>query len=188
MSSKEMKKNIEEHEEEQALSTEENKEELSSDKEKETSEAPPKEEPKNEEPDWKDQYLRLAAEYENYRKRIAREIERVRLSATEKVWLELFPLVDDIYRAIEASAQSENIESIREGLELIRNKISKVFDKNQIQPIEDKGREFDSNLHEAVAWVQTPDETQKGKIIDVIEKGYKLGDKVIKHSKVVVGK
>ncbi len=187
MTQEEMKKNIE-NEELQNEETEKNEVPPEKQEESETKEERSTNQENSREPDWKDQYLRLAAEYENYRKRIAREMERIRVAATEKVWLELFPLVDDIYRAIEAASQSDNIESIREGLALIQNKISKMFEKNQIEPIQDKGAEFDSNLHEAVAWIQAPDEEQKGKIIDVIEKGYKLGDKVIKHSKVVVGK
>ncbi len=138
--------------------------------------------------DWKQEYLRIAAEYDNYRKRIQREFTRVKQETEEKVWREIFPLIDDIYRAIAASAQSDNIEKIKEGLKLIQDKIEKLFAKNDIAPIPDKGHEFDSNLHEAIAWIETPQEEQKGKVIDVVEKGYKKGDKVIKHSKVVVGK
>ena len=156
-----------------------------------TNEASEGEEPKeeaNEANEWKERYLRLAAEYDNYRKRVKREIARAKQEGKEKVWLEIFPIIDDIYRAISASEQSDNIEKIKEGLKLIKEKIEKLFAKNEIEPIPDKGHEFDSTLHEAIAWIETPNEEQEGKIIDVVEKGYKKGEKVLKHSKVVVGK
>jgi molecular chaperone GrpE len=136
----------------------------------------------------KDKYLRLYSEFDNYRRRTAKERVELIKTAGEDVLAVLIPVVDDFERA-KKSIDSEEVEaSVKEGIDLIYNKLIKVLDQKGLKAMEvDKGHEFDPELHEAVTQFPAPDESLKGKVIDVVEKGYVLGDKVIRFAKVVTG-
>ncbi|MEQ8415188.1 MULTISPECIES: nucleotide exchange factor GrpE [unclassified Imperialibacter] len=136
----------------------------------------------------KDKYLRLYSEFDNYRRRTAKERVELIKTAGEDVLAVLIPVVDDFERA-KKSIDSEEVEaSVKEGIDLIYNKLIKVLDQKGLKAMEvDTGHEFDPELHEAVTQFPAPDESLKGKVIDVVEKGYVLGDKVIRFAKVVTG-
>ncbi|MEQ9373897.1 MAG: nucleotide exchange factor GrpE [Imperialibacter sp.] len=136
----------------------------------------------------KDKYLRLYSEFDNYRRRTAKERVELIKTAGEDVLAVLIPVVDDFERA-KKSIDSEEVEaSVKEGIDLIYNKLIKVLDQKGLKAMEvDAGHEFDPELHEAVTQFPAPDESLKGKVIDVVEKGYVLGDKVIRFAKVVTG-
>ena len=144
------------------------------------------EEPKAEEIDWKDKYLRLQAEFDNYRKRTLKEKMDLVAAGGEDVIKEMLGVVDDMDRAQASMAASDNIDSIREGVELIARKLSEVMRAKGVSEIEAVGLPLDTDLHEAIAKFPVEDE-RKGLIIDVVQKGYKLKDKVIRYAKVVVG-
>ncbi len=133
-----------------------------------------------------DQILRLMAEFDNYRKRSTREKSELIKVASEDVMTSLLFVIDDFERTIEAIEKTDNLKSIREGMKLVTENFSKALHKKGLQVIECKGKMFDSSLHEAITTLEMG-EDKKGKVIDEIEKGYKLNDKVIRFSKVVVG-
>lgn len=132
----------------------------------------------------KDKYLRLYAEFENHRRRTAKEKLDMIQSANEQLIKALLPVVDDFERAEKASAEAT--EKGSEGFLLIQAKLKKVLDQFGVKAMEVKG-DFNPDFHEAITQVPVPDESMKGKIVDVVEKGYMLGDKVIRFAKVVVG-
>jgi molecular chaperone GrpE len=134
----------------------------------------------------KDSYLRLMAEYDNYRKRTIKEKADLIKNAGEKVLIGLLPVIDDFQRALENVETSTDLEAVKEGIDLIYNKFISFLQQNGVQPIEAVGKVFDADLFEAVATIPTPDEEQKGIVIDSIQTGYTLNDKVIRHAKVVV--
>lgn len=134
----------------------------------------------------KKEYLYLMAEFDNFRKRSVKEKSDIIKNATESAMKELLPVVDDFERAIEASASSDDAASIKEGTKLIYNKLVKYLERQGVKPIDSTGSEFDADVHEAVAMVPG-DPDAKGRVIDTLTKGYKLGDKVIRHAKVAVG-
>ena len=134
----------------------------------------------------KKEYLFLMADFDNYRKRMVREKADLIKNASEKVLKDILPIVDDFERALQAS-QSEEQSPLRQGLELIYNKLVKYLNQNGVKEIETKDVAFDTELHEAIASVPTDDDSKKGKIIDTTQKGYTLNDKVLRHAKVVVG-
>jgi molecular chaperone GrpE len=138
----------------------------------------------------KDKYLRLVAEYDNYRRRTAKEkLEMADITKT-KLILDFLPIVDDMDRAIvhiTNNIKPEEFEKNIEGIQLIADKFHKFLTNNGISEIEVKGKDFDVDLHEAVTKIPVTDETQKGKIIDVIQTGYKMNDKIVRYAKVVVG-
>jgi len=134
----------------------------------------------------KDQYMRLMAEYDNYRKRTVKEKSELIKNGGERVLLGLLPVIDDFERAIKTIDKSEDVASIREGVDLIYHKFMSYLEQNGVKPIETIGNEFDPDMYEAVATVPAQDEDQKGKVIDNMETGYTLHDKVIRHAKVVV--
>ena len=136
--------------------------------------------------EWKDKYLRLQAEFDNYRKRTLKEKMDLVASGGEDVLKEMLCVVDDMDRAQASMAASDNIDSIREGVELIARKLSEVMRAKGVSEIEAVGLPLDTDLHEAIAKFPVEDE-RKGLIIDVVQKGYKLKDKVIRYAKVVVG-
>ncbi len=136
----------------------------------------------------KDKYLRLFAEFDNYKKRNARERIELFASAGKEVILEVLPIMDDLERALVAANATEDIQSVREGLNLISEKMRKALEKKGVKPIECKGEVFDVEKHEAITEIPAPSEEMKGKVIDDVEKGYMLYDKVLRFSKVVVGK
>ena len=134
----------------------------------------------------KDQYLRLAAEYDNYRKRTMKEKAELIKNGGEKTISAILPILDDLERALNISETSDDVKAMREGIELIYNKFLKVLNQEGLQKIETDGKDFDTDYHEAIALVPAPSEEQKGKILDCVQTGYKLNDKVIRHAKVVV--
>lgn len=135
---------------------------------------------------WRDKYLRLSAEFDNYRKRTLKEKMDLVSSAGEDVIKALLPVIDDLERALQATENSSEVEAVREGVVLISNKLRDTLRHKGLTEIEAFGKELDTDFHEAVAKVPA-DKKQKGKIVDVVQKGYKLHDKVIRHCKVVVG-
>jgi molecular chaperone GrpE len=134
----------------------------------------------------KDAYLRLMAEYDNYRKRTVKEKAELIKNGGEKMLGALLPVVDDFERAIQTVEKATDIEAIKEGLLLIFNKFQSYLGQNGAKKIETGEQAFDPDLHEAIAMVPAADESQKGKIIDTVQTGYMLNDKVLRHAKVVV--
>ena len=137
--------------------------------------------------DLEDKYLRLSAEFDNYRKRTMKEKAELIKTGGEKVVSSILPILDDLERAIKNMETSEDIVAMKEGVELIYNKFMKVLAENGVQKIETKDKDFDTDYHEAIALVPAPTEEQKGKILDCVQTGYTLNDKVLRHAKVVVG-
>lgn len=136
----------------------------------------------------KDKYLRLYSEFENFRRRTAKERLELIKTAGEDVLGSLIPVVDDFERAKKSIDGLEVEASVKEGVDLIYNKLIKVLDQKGLKAMEvEKGHDFNPELHEAVTQFPAPDESLKGKVIDVLEKGYVLGDKVIRFAKVVTG-
>ena len=134
-----------------------------------------------------DRFLRLFSEFDNYKKRVNKEKLDLLSTASEKVLVSLLPVIDDFERAIAANEKAENIDSIKEGFNLIYNKLLQMMKRFDVEEIQAKGEEFNTDFHEAVTHFPAQKEEDKGKVIDVTEKGYKLKDKVIRYAKVVVG-
>ncbi len=132
-------------------------------------------------------YLRLMADFDNFRKRSLNEKADIIKNAAEKVLGGLLPIVDDFERGLEATKATADADDLRQGMELIYNKLINYLAANGVTPIESTGAPFDDNLHEAIATVPAQSDDQKGKVIDTTTKGYKLNDKVLRHAKVVVG-
>ncbi len=137
--------------------------------------------------DLKDKYLRSVAEFDNYRKRTLKERAELILNGGEKVLTAILPVVDDMERAIENGTKTDDPQVLREGVELIYNKLMKVLESQGISCIETQDADFDTDVHEAVAMVPGMGDDKKGKVIDCLQKGYKLNEKVIRHAKVAVG-
>lgn len=135
----------------------------------------------------KDKHLRLQAEFDNYRRRTLKEKADLIATAGEKVLVNILPVVDDLDRAMESIASAQDIDAVREGLDLIVNKFQSFLKSNGVSEIEAKELDFDADKHEAVTKFPAPTEELKGKVIDVVQKGYTLNGKVIRFSKVVVG-
>jgi molecular chaperone GrpE len=134
-----------------------------------------------------DRLLRLSAEFANYQKRVARDrIEQSKMAGAD-VFLAILPVIDDFERAIKAAEVNENTQSVREGVQLIYNKLRSITESKGLKAMESNGKPFDSDLHDAIANVTAPSEELKGKVVEEIEKGYYLNDKVIRHAKVIVG-
>lgn len=134
-----------------------------------------------------DKYLRLAAEYDNYRKRTLKERMELTKNAGEDILVNILPVMDDFERALGSMDQAKDIEAVKEGIQLIYNKFSEFLKQRGVKEIDAKEKEFDTDLHEAITKIPAPDEKLKGKVVDVVEKGYFLNDKVIRFSKVVIG-
>ena len=135
----------------------------------------------------KKEYLFLMAEFDNFRKRTMKEKSEIIKNAGEKVFKGLLPVVDDMERGLKASENATDVESVREGLELICNKLKKYMEQNGVKEFDKDDDVFDADRHEAISAVPVPDENLKGHILDTIEKGYTINDKVLRHAKVVVG-
>ncbi len=135
----------------------------------------------------KKEYLFLMAEFDNFRKRTLKEKSELIKNAAESAFKGLLPIVDDFERAIKASGDSEEASPIKEGMELIYKKLKKYMEQNGVKEMDPEDREFDADKHEAISAVPVPDESLKGKILDTVEKGYTINDKVLRHAKVVVG-
>jgi len=134
-----------------------------------------------------DQYLRLAAEYDNYRKRTVKEKADLIKTAAEKVLVDLLPVIDDFERALEHIEKSEDIEALKDGVKLIYNHFQKFLKQQGVEEVDALGQQLNTDFHEAVQQVPVENQEQKGKIVHIVQKGYKLYDKVIRHAKVVVG-
>ena len=135
----------------------------------------------------KDKYLRQVAEFDNYRKRTLKEKTELILNGGEKVLSALLPVLDDLERAAENIEKSDDQETLKKGVELIIDKLHKTLATQGLQKMETKGKPFDTDYHEAVALIPAADESQKNHVIDCVQPGYMLNDKVIRHAKVVVG-
>ena len=135
----------------------------------------------------KKEYLFLMAEFDNFRKRTLKEKSEIIKNAGEKVFKGLLPIVDDMERGIKASEEATDVATVREGLVLIYNKLIKFMEANGVKAYPEDEDTFDADRHEAITAVPVPDENQKGKILDTIEKGYTINDKVLRHARVVVG-
>ena len=135
----------------------------------------------------KDKYLRLSAEFDNYRKRTMKEKAELILNGGEKSISSILPVIDDFERAIRTMETAKDVKAVKEGVELIYNKFMAVMAQNGVKVIETKDQPLDTDYHEAIAVIPAPSEEQKGKILDCVQTGYTLNDKVIRHAKVVVG-
>lgn len=136
--------------------------------------------------EWQDKYLRLQAEFDNFRKRTLREKMELVQSGSAECVKNFLPLMDDLQRALEAIEKSNDLEALREGVKLIAQKFRETLKKQNVKEIEALGLELDTGHHEAVARFDAGKE-KKGKIVDVVQPGYKMGDKVLRFAKVVVG-
>lgn len=134
-----------------------------------------------------DRFLRLFSEFDNYKKRVSKEKLDLIATASEKVLVSLLPVIDDFERAIAANEKAADVDSMKEGFNLIYNKLLQMMKRFDVEEIQAKGEEFNTDFHEAVTHFPAQNEEDKGKVIDVTEKGYKLKDKVIRYAKVVVG-
>ena len=134
----------------------------------------------------RDKYLRLSAEFDNYRKRTLKEKAELIKNGGEKTLTAILPVLDDFERALKNMEACEETKAMKEGVELIFNKFNKILSQEGLQKIETEGREFDVDFHEAIALIPAPSEDLKGKILDCVQTGYMLNDKVIRHAKVAV--
>jgi len=134
-----------------------------------------------------DKYLRLAAEYDNYRKRTLREKMELIQNAGESLLMDILPVVDDFERGIEVTSNAEDMDAIRKGMDLIYNKLKDFLTNHGVKEIKAMNEPFDTDWHEAVTNIPAPSDDMKGKIVDVIQKGYTLNNKVMRYSKVVIG-
>lgn len=134
---------------------------------------------------YKDKYLRAVAEFDNYRKRTLKEKAELLLNGSEKAVCAFLPILDDFERAI--ADKTEDVNAIKEGVQIIFNKFNKTLESLGVRKIETEGKNFDVDFHEAVAMVPGMGDDKKGKVIDCVQTGYQLNDKVIRHAKVAVG-
>lgn len=135
----------------------------------------------------KDKYLRLSAEFDNYRKRTMKEKAELILNGGEKTISSILPVVDDFERALKNMETATDVAAVKEGVELIYTKFMSVLAQDGVKVIETKDKPLDTDYHEAIAVIPAPDKELKGKILDCVQTGYMLNDKVIRHAKVVVG-
>lgn len=135
----------------------------------------------------KDKYLRLYSEFDNYKRRTSKERLDLLKTANQEMVVALLPVVDDFERARQSMEQAQEVAPVKEGVELIYNKLVSLLQSKGLKPMEAKGTAFDADVHEAITQIPAPDESLKGKVIDEVEKGYYLHDKVIRFAKVVIG-
>lgn len=135
----------------------------------------------------KKEYLFLMADFENFRKRTLNEKADLIKNGAERAMRDLLPVVDDLERAMDAINKGGDLDSLKEGVDLIYNKFVKYLESQHVLAIDSTGKEFDTDLHEAVTTFPAPDPSMKGKVIDTTIKGYMINDKVLRHAKVVVG-
>ena len=135
----------------------------------------------------KDKYLRSVAEFDNYRKRTLKEKAKLILNGSEKAVQAILPIIDDMERALANSEKTEDAEVLKEGMKLIYQKTNKIMEGLGVKKIDTTDADFDTNFHEAVAMVPGMDDEKKGKVLDCVQTGYTLNDKVIRHAKVAVG-
>lgn len=134
-----------------------------------------------------DKYLRLFAEFDNFKRRTQKERVELLQTAGKDVLVALLPILDDFERALAATAESVEVAPVREGIQLIHNKLKSTLNQRGLAEIESVNQVFDTDLHEAITQIPAPSDEMKGKVIDEVQKGYKLNDKVIRYAKVVVG-
>jgi len=134
-----------------------------------------------------DQVLRLNADFVNFRNRQKKELGETVRFANQDLLVKLLPVLDDFDRTLSAIEKTDNLSAVKDGINLVNNSMRKRFAKAGLEPIVSIGKEFDTELHEAITTIPAADDSQKGKVVDEVEKGYKLKDKVIRFSKVVVG-
>jgi len=137
--------------------------------------------------DANDKYLRLYAEFDNYKRRIAKERIELMQTAGKDIIASLLPIIDDFERALKAIETATEISAVKEGVSLVSHKLKNTLALQGLKEMESIGKPFDADLQEAITSIPAPNEDQKGKVIDEIEKGYYLHDKVLRHAKVVVG-
>jgi len=134
-----------------------------------------------------DKYLRLSAEYDNYRKRTLKEKMELVKTGGEQIILNILPVVDNLERAMSSIREARDSEALKEGVELIYGKFKEFLAQNGVKEIESLNCEFDTDVHEAITKIPVSEEDKKGKVVDIIERGYYLHDKVVRFAKVVVG-
>jgi molecular chaperone GrpE len=134
-----------------------------------------------------DKYLRLSAEFDNYRKRTLKEKSELIKSASEDLLKKIIPVVDDFERGLNALNSATELQAVKEGMNLIYSRFKEFLQQQGIKEMEAMNQDFNTDYHEAVTKIPVPDDSQKGKVVDVVEKGYYLHDKVIRYPKVVVG-
>ena len=135
----------------------------------------------------KDKYLRLYADFENFRRRTAKEKLDLIVNANENLLVALLPVVDDFERAMPSLANAKDVNAALEGIQLIYSKLTKTLESKGLKPMTSKGEVFNADLHESVTQFPAPTDDMKGKVIDEIERGYLLNDKVIRYAKVIIG-
>jgi molecular chaperone GrpE len=189
-------KNMQEEEQQEAEEQQENTAADGAETSEETADNEPAEEEEEKDPlekaleeieQLKTQMLYKTAEFDNYRKRTLKEKAELILNGGEKAVSAILPIIDDMERAIENGAKTDDIAVVREGMELIYNKMMKALEGLGVKEIETKDADFNTDVHEAVAMVPGMGDDKKGKVIDCLQKGYQLNDKVIRHAKVAVG-
>ena len=137
--------------------------------------------------EWQDKYMRLSAEFDNYRKRTLKEKMDLTKLANEDLLKNILPVVDDFERGRDTIGKAQSIEALKEGIDHIYTKFKEFLKRNGVKEIEAMNEPFDIDFHEAITKIPSPDESGKGKVLDVVEKGYLLNEKVIRYAKVVVG-
>lgn len=185
-------KNNEEQLKKENASTEENNEQTAGQaegkkEEKELSDAEKLEAANEEIASLKDKYLRQVAEFDNYRKRTMKEKTELILNGGEKVLNALLPVLDDLERAAQSFEKSDDVNTLKEGVQLIIDKLNKALASQGLQKMDTAGKTFDTDFHEAVALIPAQQEEQKNHVVDCVQSGYMLNDKVLRHAKVVVG-
>ena len=136
----------------------------------------------------KDKYLRLFAEFDNFKRRTAKERNDLIKTAGQEIIQDILPVLDDFHRAEKSFESATDIEQLKVGIRLIQDKFTKTLYNKGLKPMESIGADFDADFHEAITEIPAPNEEMKGKVIDEVEKGYFLNDKIIRYAKVVVGK
>jgi molecular chaperone GrpE len=135
----------------------------------------------------KDKYLRLYSDFENYKRRTAKERMELMMTANKEVLVSLIPVLDDFERALKAMEKATEVTAVKEGVELVSHKFKNTLNQKGLKEMESTNKVFDSELHEAITNIPAPNEELKGKVVDTIEKGYLLNERVIRFAKVVVG-
>ena len=134
-----------------------------------------------------DRYIRLMAEFDNFRKRSLKERMELLKSAGEDVLVNILPVIDDFERGLDAIEKSSDIDAVKKGIELIYNKFKDFLVQRGVKEIDARNQDFNVDMHEAITKIPAPEENLKGKVVDVVQKGYYLNDKVIRYAKVVIG-
>ncbi|NEU08420.1 nucleotide exchange factor GrpE [Flavihumibacter sp. R14] len=137
--------------------------------------------------EWNNKYLRLYAEFDNYKRRTIKERIEMQQTAGKDVIVDLLPVLDDFERAMKVMETATDVNAVKEGVSLIYSKMKNILAQKGLKEMEAKGLPFDADLHEGITSIPAPDENLKGKILDELERGYYLNDKVIRFAKVIIG-